>query len=486
MAVENYEQSKNYAESSFEWAREAMRQKKWALASERWNVLRKAFPEYAAVWVQGAIAQRKNQNLEMAEELLEQARLQFPNNENVFFELAEIEKLKGHYSQAKKYLYKVNHSNPNNILSWIKLAELLSLDGQLDEANAVNLEARTRFPKRSEPWVQYAELAMAKSDWAEALLRWKHVIEYFPDNKKGFLRAAVAAEKKGNVQEAIKYRLAGQYGQAILESDNLSTFEKREAEESNAKKLFDLVWVKSTFNLKSEASRNKLSYLWWFIEPLLFMAVFYVVFAILLDRGGENYVVNLLIGLVVFQWFAKSIQATSGSILGGRALLQQVNIAPIFFPAVSLTQTTIKHSLVFGMLFLLLGGLGFFPTFNWLYLVPVALVQFIFIAAVGVLLALLVPFIRDLGQIVPTGIQFLMFVSGIFFGSQDVPEQWREVFFLNPMANLIEQYRLVLVQGEVPNWDMLVDVLFVASVLLLIIGLLYTKNSREYAKVVSQ
>ena len=52
--------------------------------------------------------------------------------------------------------------------------------------------------------------------------------------------------------------------------------------------LLELVWTKTLFNLRSEVHRNYLSYAWWLMEPLLHMTVYYVVFGILLKRGGPG------------------------------------------------------------------------------------------------------------------------------------------------------------------------------------------------------
>lgn len=63
-------------------------------------------------------------------------------------------------------------------------------------------------------------------------------------------------------------------------------------------KTLELVWVKAKLNLKSEASINYLSYAWWIIEPVLQMAIYYLVFAYLLKQGGHDYVPFLLTGLI--------------------------------------------------------------------------------------------------------------------------------------------------------------------------------------------
>src|SRR5699024_7169284 len=112
--------------------------------------------------------------------------------------------------------------------------------------------------------------------------------------------------------------------------------------------FLELVWVKARFNLRSEANRNHLRYLWWFIEPLLFMAVYYVVFALLLQRGGKNYVPYLLTGIIPFQWFAKSIQGASNTIVQGKGLMKSVRVSPLFFTLANLVQNASKQMPVFG------------------------------------------------------------------------------------------------------------------------------------------
>ena len=66
-------------------------------------------------------------------------------------------------------------------------------------------------------------------------------------------------------------------------------------------------------------------------------------------------------------------------------------------------------------------------------------------------MAAVIPFVRDLAYLVPTGLMFLMFCSGIFFDYRTIPEEWQEWFLLNPMAFLIKSYREVLIEGVTPD-----------------------------------
>jgi lipopolysaccharide transport system permease protein len=219
----------------------------------------------------------------------------------------------------------------------------------------------------------------------------------------------------------------------------------------NFKHLTELIWTKSIFNLKTEVHHNYLSYLWWILEPLLHMAVFYVVFGFLLNRGVENYSSFLLVGLIPWLWFSKSISCSSNTIIVGKPLMLKVGIPSIFFPTVSLLQTALKQ---IPALVLLLGFLwtqGYTPNIHWWALFPLIFMQALIIAAMGCATAAVIPFLRDLIYLVPTGLTFLLFVSGIFYSYKDIPAEWQGLFLLNPMAFLIKCYREIFLDGIWPD-----------------------------------
>ncbi|HIB76240.1 MAG TPA: ABC transporter permease, partial [Flavobacteriales bacterium] len=78
----------------------------------------------------------------------------------------------------------------------------------------------------------------------------------------------------------------------------------------NFRQLADLVLYKVRTDLRSEVSQNHLSLLWWVLEPVLYMTVFYLVFGLLLKRGGgPEYVPFLLTGLASWKWFDSAVRA---------------------------------------------------------------------------------------------------------------------------------------------------------------------------------
>lgn len=217
----------------------------------------------------------------------------------------------------------------------------------------------------------------------------------------------------------------------------------------------ELVLFKTYANLNSEASRTYLSFLWWIIDPILTMLVFYIVFGVLLQRGTEDFVPFLLIGLTIWQWFANTINHGKSSILENRRLMEQVHLPKVIFPTIIILMDLFKFFIVFLLIIIFLWLYGFGININYLALPALLLVQFLLISAFTYFVAAIVPFIPDLKFLIATLIQLVFFLTGIFFPSTAISEENKFYFYLNPMANLIEDYRNVLMYGKWPDWNSL-------------------------------
>ena len=85
----------------------------------------------------------------------------------------------------------------------------------------------------------------------------------------------------------------------------------------------ELITVKAWADLKSEASRAYIGFLWWFIEPVLYMGSFYLLFGLGLKMGGDNFMYFLLCGLLPWKWFSSSLSNGSLSIIANAGLINQ-------------------------------------------------------------------------------------------------------------------------------------------------------------------
>lgn len=251
------------------------------------------------------------------------------------------------------------------------------------------------------------------------------------------------------------------------------------------REYLDITLFKTLAELKAEASRSYLGFIWWVLEPLLYMGVFYIVFAVLLERGGgRDYVFFLLIGLTVWKWFAGSIGYGAGAIIANRWLMQQVYIPKHVFLHVSLLVNTAKFLIVFALLlvFLLLFGNGVLVT--WWLIPALLLVQILLHGALAGLLAAITPFLPDLRIITDNVLMLFFFLSGIFFDISGLDEQVRTLVYLNPMALLIDAYRDVLLRGVQPPWVGLALVAVLSMGGYLLVLRLIRRFDRLYPKII--
>ena len=197
------------------------------------------------------------------------------------------------------------------------------------------------------------------------------------------------------------------------------------------------------FNLISEASRYYLGWLWWFLEPVAMTGVFYVVFTYIRPSNMENFTYFILIGVTMWLWFSNGVGNSTASLFSGRGIILQIRLPKLMFPLISVASATLKQGFVF-MIVLIVMGLAVGPSGAWLYLPLLAFAQFLLILAVASTVAIVCCYLRDLRFIVSSGLTLMMFCSGLFFSIDRMPVEWQPYFRLNPMAVMLEQYRLVL------------------------------------------
>lgn len=248
-----------------------------------------------------------------------------------------------------------------------------------------------------------------------------------------------------------------------------------------------LVLVKVGFNLRSEASTSYLNYVWWILEPVSYVGVFYVVFAQLLHTGQTGYVTFLVCGQVPFQWYSRSVLNSSTSIMEGRELIDRVRISKVFFPLVVILQDFVKHSLVLALMLLFLVVCGISVTTTWLFLPLIVLTQMLFILASGLIVASIVPIVPDFKHIISTGMMLLMFGSGVFYRSEDVIDpRYHSLFFSNPMAALIREYRQVLLGDSLPDLGRLLAISVTCLCIIAVTAVFLERHNTTYSRLVHQ
>lgn len=238
-------------------------------------------------------------------------------------------------------------------------------------------------------------------------------------------------------------------------------------------------------DLKVRYKRSVLGFAWSFLNPLLMMLVFTLVFTALRQYSIAKYPVFLLSGLLPWQWFSNSITAASGSIVANAALVRKV-----YFPREVLPLTAILSNMVNYLLalipyaaFMLLFRV---PVTPWIALLPLVMIlQFFFTFGLSLILCTANVFYRDTQEILQTILRLWFFLTPIFYSLDTLSStvaHW--INTLNPMAPLICAYRTILYAGEPLHYRSLMPGLAL-SLLLMGIGYgLFSRYSGMFAEEV--
>jgi ABC-2 type transport system permease protein len=186
-----------------------------------------------------------------------------------------------------------------------------------------------------------------------------------------------------------------------------------------------------------------LGYLWTLLRPLMIFGVLYVVFTEIFRFGAdvEHYAVMLLLGLIVWNFFADATNSALPSLVQRESLLRKVAFPRAAIPiAVSTTAAAnLGLGLIVVVFFALLDGVE--VTASWLAVIPLIVGVFAFAAGLALLLSALYVRFRDVAPIWEVGSQLLFWGTPIIYTIEVVPERLRTAIMFNPLSVAIQQAR---------------------------------------------
>jgi len=219
------------------------------------------------------------------------------------------------------------------------------------------------------------------------------------------------------------------------------------------RRFFSLLWLMAVTEFRRIYFGTVLGYVWSLIRPLLFFAVLLFVFTQIIRIGSDvpNYPVLLLLGIVLFQFFSETTQEAVTSVVGQEAVVRKTQFPRLVIPlAVVLTGAFNSGlNLIVVLVFVLAWGVD--PTWTWL-LFPLALLALVtFTTAMAMLLSALYVRFRDVAIIWSVLATVLFYATPILYPIEVVPEKFRNIILLNPLAPIFEQIRVWVIDPSAPT-----------------------------------
>lgn len=256
---------------------------------------------------------------------------------------------------------------------------------------------------------------------------------------------------------------------------------------NDCKKYYKYAIYSGKAELKSNIAQSHLSWLWWILDPLLFMLVYTFVSLIVFGRAEQYFSAFIFIGYTTFKFFEKTVKGSVRLVAANKAIVKKVYIP--------------KHILLFRKLYVngFMSAVSFLLVFCTMALYRVPLTYHVIGFFPLLLLLLMVTFgfstilmhfgvfVEDLSNVISVGLRLVFYMSGVFYSLEKrLDNEILRVILLkcNPIAFIIDQMRNVLLYGKGINWR-LYFIWLIISIILSTIGLrLIYKNENGYVKVI--
>jgi lipopolysaccharide transport system permease protein len=214
--------------------------------------------------------------------------------------------------------------------------------------------------------------------------------------------------------------------------------------------------------------------LWFLLQPLFSTLVFTIVFGYIarIPTDGLPQLLFYLSGIVVWQYFAGCLTKTSDTFVANSGMFGKVYFPRLAVPVSIVLTYLMTLAIQFGLFMILWiyyyahGAHIYFTT--WILAIPLLVLQMAALGlGLGILISSLTTKYRDMNFIVGFGVQLWMYGTPIVYPMSQIPDKWQWLFSLNPMAAIVEIFRLALLgTGSVQLWQWGVSIVVTGMVLL--------------------
>ena len=220
---------------------------------------------------------------------------------------------------------------------------------------------------------------------------------------------------------------------------------------------------------------------WAIIQPLVLMVVFTFVFGTVLNVKTPPGVPKPLFyyaGLVPWTLFSASFGAAAGSLVGNATLVRKIYFPRLILPLSAMGSSFVDFIIALSFVFVMMFAYGVGVSWNVLWLPVLTLMALLTAFTIGLLISALNARYRDVRYAIPYVLQVLLFLTPLMYSSTQIPDDVRTLYFLNPMAGVVEGFRWALIDAAPPPGPM---TLVSAAILLplLVAGLYYFRSAER-------
>lgn len=235
-------------------------------------------------------------------------------------------------------------------------------------------------------------------------------------------------------------------------------------------------------DLKGRYKNSVLGFAWTFVNPLLQLAVYTVVFSTIMKMGIRDYYLLLFVALVPWIFFSTCVVSGCNCVLEQGDMVKKIYFPREVLPVAFVTSQFINMLLSFIVVFavLILSGKGMNPT-ALLFLPLIMIIEYFLALGMTLLFSALTVFFRDLSNILAIVVMAWQWATPVMYPAEIIPAQFQTLMAFNPMYAIIVAYRQILYYKEIPDIHTLISAVVMGVVLLVAGELVFSRKSKIFA-----
>lgn len=244
----------------------------------------------------------------------------------------------------------------------------------------------------------------------------------------------------------------------------------------------ELFYILSWRDIKVRYKQTVIGIIWAFLRPFLTMVIFTIVFgkvAGMKSEGTAPYAIMVFAGLLPWQFFSTAFLSASESLVTNSNLLSKVYFPRLIVPTSAIITSFVDFLISFTILIALMVYYKYLPDWQILFLPLLILMTFLQSFGFGLYLAALNVKFRDFRYVIPFIVQIGLYISPIGFSSSVISDEWKIVYYLNPMVSVIDGFRWCIIGEGAANPFTVYFALSISVTILMLVYAVYKFRKME-------
>lgn len=234
--------------------------------------------------------------------------------------------------------------------------------------------------------------------------------------------------------------------------------------------------------IRGKYKNSFLGVLWSFLNPLLQILVYAVVFQMILRNPQENYAIFICCGLIPWTFFSSAITRSAFTMVENGNIIKKVYFPREILPISIVTSEAVNFmiSTIIIIAFVVFGGLGIS---KYVIFYPIVLLaQYILLIAIALIVSSISVYVRDLQHLIGVAMQLLFYATPIVYSAEAIPENFKWILNINPMTYIINAYRDIFYNQTMIDFVPLL-ILIAVSIGVCVIGyIIFNKLQKGFAE----